>query len=48
MSLHVRKDKNGKPMRTSDGTILWYFRDYYTDMTGKRKQYSSQRIRKAY
>lgn len=41
MPIYKKKDKNGKVMKNEKGIELWYFRDYYTDMYGKRRQYKS-------
>lgn len=41
MPVYQKLDKNGKSKKNKDGIILWYFRDYYTDMYGNRKQYKS-------
>lgn len=44
MAIYKKKDKNGKVMKNNKGVELWYFRDYYTDIYGKRKQYKSRTI----
>ena len=41
MPIYKKKDKNGKVMKNEKGIELWYFRDYYTDIYGNRKQYKS-------
>lgn len=41
MPIYKKKDKNGKIMKNGKGIELWYFRDYYTDIYGNRKQYKS-------
>ena len=41
MPIYKKKDKNGKIMKNEKGIELWYFRDYYTDVYGNRKQYKS-------
>lgn len=41
MPIYKKKDKNGKVIKNEKGIELWYFRDYYTDIYGNRKQYKS-------
>ena len=41
MPIYKKKDKHGKIIKNEKGIELWYFRDYYTDIYGKRKQYKS-------
>lgn len=38
--VYQNKDKDGKIIKTKDGRS-WYFRQYYTDMNGKRKRKKS-------
>ncbi len=40
MPVYQNKDKNGKVINTKDNRS-WYFRDYYYDIYGNRKQYKS-------
>ena len=44
MPIYKKKDKNGKILKNEKGIELWYFRDYYTDIYGNRKQYKSRTI----
>lgn len=41
MPIYKKKDKNGKIIKNEKGIELWYFRDYYTDIYGNKKQYKS-------
>ncbi len=40
MAIYQNKNKDGKVISTKDGRS-WYFRDYYFDIYGKKKQYKS-------
>ena len=42
MAVMQLKDKNDKPIKTKDGRS-WYFKVYYNDLQGNRKQYKSKK-----
>ena len=42
MAVMQLKDKNNKPIKTKDGRS-WYFKVYYNDLSGNRKQYKSKK-----
>lgn len=42
MAVMQLKDKNNKPLKTKDGRS-WYFKVYYDDLNGNKKQYKSKK-----